>query len=174
MLAVVVPMLNEERGILPTLEALAAQRDADFDVVFVDNGSADATVAVVERFASQRGLLRWRVIHETQKGTGAAAGTGVRAAIAAGADAIGLNLVPGTRRALSEKEASALAAEARSIAPAGTVQLIGIVADQDPADVAALAARDLAVARMAVQLRARATVADAAFAAVDVRPTHVR
>ena len=48
MLAVVVPMLDEERGILPTLEALAAQRDADFDVVFVDNGSVDATVAVVE------------------------------------------------------------------------------------------------------------------------------
>lgn len=86
MLAVVVPMLDEERGILPTLEALAAQRDADFDVVFVDNGSVDATVAVVERFASQRGLLRWRVIHETQKGTGAAADTGMRAAIAAGAD----------------------------------------------------------------------------------------
>jgi tryptophan synthase beta subunit len=66
---------------------------------------------------------------------------GLRAAIAAGADAIGLNLVPGTRRALTEKEATALAAEARAIAPAGSVQLIGIVADQDPADVAGLAAR---------------------------------
>jgi glycosyltransferase involved in cell wall biosynthesis len=85
MLAVVVPMLNEARGILPTLEALAAQRDADFDAVFVDNGSVDATVAVVEGFASQRGLRRWRVIHESQKGTGAAADTGMRAAIAAGA-----------------------------------------------------------------------------------------
>jgi glycosyltransferase involved in cell wall biosynthesis len=85
MLAVVVPMLNEARGILPTLEALAAQRDADFDAVFVDNGSVDATVGVVEGFASQRGLRRWRVIHESQKGTGAAADTGMRAAIAAGA-----------------------------------------------------------------------------------------
>ena len=47
-LAVVVPMLNEAAGITPPLEALAAQRDQDVDVVFVDNGSADATVAVVE------------------------------------------------------------------------------------------------------------------------------
>jgi glycosyltransferase involved in cell wall biosynthesis len=84
-LAVVVPMLNEAGGIRPTLEALAAQGDADFDAVFVDNGSTDATVAIVEGFASSRGLSRWRVIHEPVKGTGAAADTGMRAAIAAGA-----------------------------------------------------------------------------------------
>lgn len=84
-LAVVVPMLNEAAGIRPTLEALAAQRDSDFDVVFVDNGSADETVTTVETFATQRGLDRWRVIHEPVKGTGAAADTGMRAAIAAGA-----------------------------------------------------------------------------------------
>ncbi len=84
-LAVVVPMLDEAAGIRATLEALAAQRDADFDVVFVDNGSADATVGVVEEFAARRGLDRWRVIHEPVKGTGAAADTGMRAAIDAGA-----------------------------------------------------------------------------------------
>ncbi|MEQ1736699.1 MAG: glycosyltransferase family A protein, partial [Rhodoglobus sp.] len=84
-LAVVVPMLNEAAGIRPTLEALAAQRDADFDVVFVDNGSTDATVAIVVDFATERGLGRWRVIRESQKGTGAAADTGMRAAIDAGA-----------------------------------------------------------------------------------------
>ncbi|HEX7835572.1 MAG TPA: glycosyltransferase, partial [Pseudolysinimonas sp.] len=48
-LAVVVPVFNEARGILPTLEALADQRDADFDVVFVDNGSTDASVAIIEQ-----------------------------------------------------------------------------------------------------------------------------
>lgn len=84
-LAVVVPVYNEAGGILLTLEALAAQRDGDFDVVFVDNGSADDSVAIVEEFAAARGLARWRVIHEPQKGTGAAADTGMRAAIDAGA-----------------------------------------------------------------------------------------
>jgi glycosyltransferase involved in cell wall biosynthesis len=78
-------MLNEADGIMPTLEALAAQRDTDFDVVFVDNGSTDATVGLVEAFAAERSLRRWRVIHEPVKGTGAAADTGMRAAIAAGA-----------------------------------------------------------------------------------------
>ena len=82
-LAVVVPVFNESGWIRPTLAALAAQQDQDFDVVFVDNGSTDDSVAIIEQCAADR--PRWRVIHETQKGTGAAADTGMRAAIAAGA-----------------------------------------------------------------------------------------
>lgn len=84
-LAVVVPVFQEAAGITPTLEALAAQRDADVDVVFVDNGSTDGSAGVIRTFAAERGLARWRVIDEPQKGTGAAADTGMRAAIAAGA-----------------------------------------------------------------------------------------
>jgi glycosyltransferase involved in cell wall biosynthesis len=84
-LAVVVPVFQEAAGIGPTLVQLAAQRDADFDAVFVDNGSTDGSRGVIERFAGARGLSRWRVIDEAQKGTGAAADTGMRAAIAAGA-----------------------------------------------------------------------------------------
>ena len=84
-LAVVVPVFNEEAGILPTLEALATQQDADFDVVFVDNGSTDGSAALIENFVRERDLPRWCVITEAQKGTGAAADTGMRAAIAGGA-----------------------------------------------------------------------------------------
>ncbi len=84
-LAVVVPVFDEAAGIRPTLEALAAQRDADFDAVFVDNGSRDGSAEVIRAFAAERGLDRWRVVDEPQKGTGAAADTGMRAAIAAGA-----------------------------------------------------------------------------------------
>jgi glycosyltransferase involved in cell wall biosynthesis len=82
-LAVVVPVFNEEAWIGPTLAALAAQTDSDFDVVFVDNGCSDDSVAIIERFAADR--PRWRVIPEPEKGTGAAADTGMRAAIAGGA-----------------------------------------------------------------------------------------
>jgi glycosyltransferase involved in cell wall biosynthesis len=84
-LAVVVPVFDEAAGIRPTLEALAAQRDADFDAVFVDNGSRDGSGDLIRSFIAERGLARWRVIDEPQKGTGAAADTGMRAAIAAGA-----------------------------------------------------------------------------------------
>ncbi|MGV3711634.1 glycosyltransferase family 2 protein [Pseudolysinimonas sp.] len=84
-LTVVVPVFDEAAGIGPALEALAAQHDADFDVVFVDNGSRDGSGDLIRAFAADRGLTRWRVIDEPEKGTGAAADTGMRAAIAAGA-----------------------------------------------------------------------------------------
>ena len=84
-LAIVVPVFNEAAGIRPTLEALSAQRDLDFDVVFVDNDSTDDSATVIREFAAARGQSRWRIIHESQKGTGAAADTGMRAAIADGA-----------------------------------------------------------------------------------------
>lgn len=87
-LAVVVPVYQEAAGITPTLEALAAQRDGDFDAWFVDNGSTDGSADVIRAFAAARALERWRVIDEPQKGTGAAADTGMRAAIAAGATLI--------------------------------------------------------------------------------------
>jgi glycosyltransferase involved in cell wall biosynthesis len=82
-LAVIVPVYNEAAGIRTTLEALAAQNDQDFDVVFVDNNSTDASAAVITEFATA--YPRWRIVTELQKGTGAAADTGMRAAIAAGA-----------------------------------------------------------------------------------------
>ena len=81
-LAVVVPVYNEAAGIRATLEALLAQRDDDFDVWFVDNGSTDDSAAVIASY----GQPRWHIVTERQKGTGAAADTGMRAAIAAGAD----------------------------------------------------------------------------------------
>ncbi|GAA0245824.1 glycosyltransferase [Saccharothrix mutabilis subsp. mutabilis] len=82
---VVVPAYNEERGITATLEALAAQQDADFTLVVVDNGSTDSTAEVVRRFAEEHPELRLEIVHEPEKGTGAAADTGMRYAIGQGA-----------------------------------------------------------------------------------------
>lgn len=87
-LAVVVPALNEahDHGIARTLEALDVQEDDDFDLVVVDNGSTDGTADVARATIARLGRAeRWRVVHEPQKGTGAAADTGMRAAIAGGA-----------------------------------------------------------------------------------------
>lgn len=82
---VVVPLRNEAAGIRPTLAALAAQRDRDFTLVMVNNGSTDGSADVIRRALAASPTLRWHLIEEPQKGTGAAADTGFRFAIAAGA-----------------------------------------------------------------------------------------
>jgi glycosyltransferase involved in cell wall biosynthesis len=82
---VVVPFFNEAAGIQPTLAALATQRDSNFTLVLVDNGSTDGGAGVVRETLSRHPDLRWSIVDEPQKGTGAASDTGFRHAIAAGA-----------------------------------------------------------------------------------------
>ncbi|MET0191651.1 MAG: glycosyltransferase [Pseudonocardia sediminis] len=82
---VVVPAFDEAAGIGATLAALAAQTDRGFALVVVDNASTDDTAGVVRRFADAHPSMRVDVVHEPQRGTGAAADTGMRHAIAAGA-----------------------------------------------------------------------------------------
>jgi glycosyltransferase involved in cell wall biosynthesis len=84
---VIVPAYNEERSLPATLRALAAQRDRDFTLLIVDNTSTDRTADIARGFAAERRGQGFdvRVISESRKGTGAAADTGMRHAIAAGA-----------------------------------------------------------------------------------------
>ncbi|MFC4905984.1 glycosyltransferase family 2 protein [Actinomadura gamaensis] len=82
---VVVPAYNEERSIGATLRRLAEQTDTGFTAVVVDNASTDRTAAVVREFAAIHPKPEIRIVLETTKGTGAAADTGVRHAISAGA-----------------------------------------------------------------------------------------
>lgn len=84
-LAVVVPAWQEAAGIRATLAALRDQHDDDFDLVVVDNASTDGTADVVRAAALEWDRPRWRVVTEHVKGTGAAADTGIRVAIADGA-----------------------------------------------------------------------------------------
>ena len=81
---VVVPALNEARSLPATLAALAAQHDADFALVVVDNGSVDDTRALARAFADQA-PFEVRVISEDTPGAGAAADAGFRYAIEQGA-----------------------------------------------------------------------------------------
>lgn len=82
---VVIPAHNERRALPATLAALAAQTDRAFTVLVVDNASTDDTAEVARAFARGHPELDLRVIDEPVKGTGAAADTGMRHAIAAGA-----------------------------------------------------------------------------------------
>jgi len=81
---VVVPAFDEQAGIARTIAALAAQRDRDFHLVVVDNASTDDTAREAERACTAYDL-GVTIVTEMRKGTGAAADTGVRHAIAHGA-----------------------------------------------------------------------------------------
>ena len=65
---------------------------------------------------------------------------GALAAVRAGADAIGLNFVPGTPRALDERSAAAIIGAIRSAASPAPM-IVGVVVDRDPDDANALARR---------------------------------
>jgi glycosyltransferase involved in cell wall biosynthesis len=85
---VVVPFWNEAAGMGATLAALAAQTDGAFTLVLVDNASTDGSGDVARAFAAPGGRgagMDVRLVREPQKGTGAAADTGVRYAVARGA-----------------------------------------------------------------------------------------
>lgn len=88
---IVVPALDEAAGIDATLAALVAQTLRPVVVCVVDNGSRDATVSIVRAWASalaasgDRDGIGIRLAFEPEKGTGAAADTGMRLAAAAGA-----------------------------------------------------------------------------------------
>ncbi|AND15638.1 glycosyltransferase [Rathayibacter tritici] len=72
--SVVIPAFNEEVIIARCLEALGNQSDPADEIIVVDNGSRDATLAIVARFA------RVRVVHEPRRGVGHARSSGFDAA----------------------------------------------------------------------------------------------
>jgi glycosyltransferase involved in cell wall biosynthesis len=77
---VVVPMYNAERTIAATLDSICRQTHAGLDIVVVDDGSTDGSVAVVDgRLRQDR---RIRLIRQHNAGVAAARNTGARATAA--------------------------------------------------------------------------------------------
>jgi glycosyltransferase involved in cell wall biosynthesis len=80
-LSVVIPMLNEEAGIgecLLRVSAFLDARAAGWEIVVVDDGSTDTTVAIVEAFARQE--PRVKLLKQQHQGKGAAIQRGMAAA----------------------------------------------------------------------------------------------
>jgi glycosyltransferase involved in cell wall biosynthesis len=75
--SVVIPFFNEEALLADTIASLAAQ-DMPFELILVDNGSTDRSVAVAAMAAIRHGL-RYRLIHEPCRGKVAALATGIAA-----------------------------------------------------------------------------------------------
>jgi GT2 family glycosyltransferase len=81
---VMVPAKNQAKGVEASLRAREAQDDRGCTLVVVDNTSTDGTGDVVRANATTS-RMTIEVIAEPRKGTGAAADTGMRHAIARGA-----------------------------------------------------------------------------------------
>lgn len=77
--SIVVPAWNAVAFITKTLSTVDAQTFRDFELIVVDDGSADATKEVVERFLKDKGL-RGLCIRQENKKIAGARNTGIRAA----------------------------------------------------------------------------------------------
>jgi dolichol-phosphate mannosyltransferase len=80
-LSVVIPARNEAANIAPLVGEIRAALDGrlEYEIVYVDDGSGDSTVAEIERL--QRGLPALRLVrHRARAGQSAAVRTGVKAA----------------------------------------------------------------------------------------------
>ncbi|MCW2949923.1 MAG: glycosyl transferase [Thermoleophilia bacterium] len=85
---IVVPCYNEAKWISGVIDAIAAQKRRDFALVIVNNASTDGTRALAHARIAAHPHLRGVVIDEPEKGTGCAADTGFRYAIAHRAEII--------------------------------------------------------------------------------------
>jgi dolichol-phosphate mannosyltransferase len=81
-LSVVVPVKNEADNIAPLVGEIRNALDGlvEYEIVYVDDGSSDATVAEISRLAAETPLLRL-VRHTRNCGQSAAIRTGVQAAL---------------------------------------------------------------------------------------------
>lgn len=73
-ISVVIPAYNAARWIAETVESVLAQTFRDFEIIVVDDGSTDATSAVVAKYE------RVRCIHQANGGLSSARNAGIRAA----------------------------------------------------------------------------------------------
>ncbi len=79
-LSVVIPVFNEEENVLFLAEeVVGALADLDYEVIFVDDGSRDATATLLEKFAVAEPRIRL-VRHQSNCGQSAAVLTGVQQA----------------------------------------------------------------------------------------------
>ena len=75
MVSIIIPVYNAENYLPITITSLLWQKNKDFEVLFVDDGSPDGSVELIQR-QMQGSQLNWRLIQQENRGQGAARNTG--------------------------------------------------------------------------------------------------
>jgi len=78
LVSVIIPAFNAAANIRQTLNSVLAQTYQEFEVIVVDDGSSDATSAIVEEFVARD--ARFQLVRQSNAGVGVARNTGIRKA----------------------------------------------------------------------------------------------
>src|SRR6516165_4853362 len=78
LVSVIIPAFDAAANIRQTLNSVLAETYQDFEVIVVDDGSSDATGAIVEEYVA--GDTRFHLIRQSNAGVGAARNTAIRKA----------------------------------------------------------------------------------------------
>ena len=79
LVSVVIPCHNSSRYIIETARSVLAQSLNAIEIVFVDDGSSDDTVAIIEAFIAPVTHIRCRLLRQPQSGVAAARNAGIAA-----------------------------------------------------------------------------------------------
>ncbi len=78
MISIIVPIYNGEKYLRACVDSILAQTHTDLELILVDDGSADSSGAICDRYAAGDG--RVRVIHQKNSGVASAVTAGIQAA----------------------------------------------------------------------------------------------
>ena len=80
LISVVIPVYNAEKHISQTIDSLFSQTNKDFEIIFVDDGSCDNSVALIEK-KMKNFSVQWRVFRQNNRGQGEARNAGYSLAV---------------------------------------------------------------------------------------------
>ena len=77
LLSVVIPVYNGEKYLQQTIQSVLNSRGADFEVVVVNDGSADRTLEIAETLARQNPRVNFQIFSQANQGESAAINAGL-------------------------------------------------------------------------------------------------
>ena len=78
LVSVIIPMFNAQEWIVGLLHSILNQSYQNIEVILVNDGSTDESLALVEKFSKDLGEIRMRVVNQENCGVSGARNEGVR------------------------------------------------------------------------------------------------